>query len=156
MDYVLVGRYVKTHGIKGEIKIKSSFKYKEKVFKIGNKVYLNNQEFTIKSYRVHQEYDMVTFDGISDINQILPFKGSNVYILKDDLNLNKNEYLDTDLINLDVYQNDKLIGKVSDIMYITDTKKLLVIDSRYIPFELVKEINFQENKITVEEVVGLL
>ena len=54
MDLVLIGKYVKTHGIKGEIKIRSNFKYKDKVFVVGNKIIIKNKEFVINGYRKHQ------------------------------------------------------------------------------------------------------
>ena len=41
MNKVLLGKYVNTHGIKGEIRIKSNFPYKSKVFKIGNEIIIN-------------------------------------------------------------------------------------------------------------------
>ena len=153
---VLVGKYVKTHGIKGEIKIRSNIKYKEKVFKQGNTLKINNQEFVIRGWRKHQEYDMITFKGINDINQIIDLKGSNVYIDKDLLNLDTNEYLDTDLIGLDIYIGSKLVGKVDDITYLNHNKKLLVINNKYIPFELIKDIDLKNKKIIVEEVLGLI
>ena len=153
---VLVGKYVKTHGIKGEIKIRSNIKYKEKVFKQGNTLKINNQEFVIRGWRKHQEYDMITFKGINDINQIIDLKGSNVYIDKDLLNLDTNEYLDTDLIGLDIYIGNKLVGKVDDITYLNHNKKLLVINNKYIPFELIKDIDLKNKKIIVEEVLGLI
>ena len=153
---VLVGKYVKTHGIKGEIKIRSNIKYKEKVFKQGNTLKINNQEFVIEGWRKHQEYDMITFKGINDINQIIDLKGSNVYINKDLLNLDTNEYLDTDLIGLDIYIGSKLVGKVDDITYLNHNKKLLVINNKYIPFELIKDIDLKNKKIIVEEVLGLI
>ena len=153
---VLVGKYVKTHGIKGEIKIRSNIKYKEKVFKQGNTLKINNQEFVIEGWRKHQEYDMITFKGINDINQIIDLKGSNVYIDKELLNLDTNEYLDTDLIGLDIYIGSKLVGKVDDITYLNHNKKLLVINNKYIPFELIKDIDLKNKKIIVLEVLGLI
>lgn len=156
MKKILIGKYVKTHGIKGEIKIKSNFKYKDKVFKIGNKIYLENQEFIINSYRIHQDYDMVTLEGINDINLILPYKGSKVYINKEDLKLDKDEYLDSDLIGFSVYMNDDLKGIVSDIEYLNHDKKLIVINNRFVPFELIKKIDFSSKTIILEEVGGLL
>ena len=156
MGKIFVGKYVKTHGIKGEIKIKSNINHKEKVFKIGNSLIIDNQEFIINTYRVHQEYDMITFKGITNINDILSLKGSLVYINKDLLNLNHDEYLDADLIDLEVYMNDNLVGKVSDIRYIIKNKKLLVINSSLVPFELVKKIDLKNKKIVIEEVSGLL
>lgn len=156
MELVRVGKYVNTHGIKGEIRIKSNINYKEKVFKKGNILIIKNQEFSIKSYRVHKEYDMLTFDNIDNINDILPLKGSMVYINRDLLNLNCDEYLDSDLIDCNLYMNKELIGKINDIRFITKNKKLLVVNNTYIPFELIKKIDLKSKKITIEEVKGLL
>ena len=36
MEKVYLGKVTATHGIKGELKIKSNFTYKEKAFRIGN------------------------------------------------------------------------------------------------------------------------
>ena len=153
---VLIGKYVSTHGIKGEIRIKSNFQYKERVFKLGNKLIIDNQEYEVTSYRLHKGYDMVTFKGIDNINQIISLKGSLVYIDKSLLNLNSDEYLDSDLINMDIIINNKLMGRVSGIRYLTETKKLLVVDSKYVPFELIKKIDLKNKKIEIEEVSGLL
>ena len=32
MEYIVIGKIVNTHGIKGEVRLLSNFKYKEKVF----------------------------------------------------------------------------------------------------------------------------
>ena len=114
-----------------------------------------NQEFTITSYRVHKEYDMLTLKDINNINQIIDLKGENVYIDKKYLNLNDNEYLDEDLLNLDLYMGNNYLGKVEKIEYLTKNKKLLIVSKHYIPFELVKEIDFLNKKIIIEEVSGL-
>ena len=156
MEKLLIGKYVKTHGIKGEIKIKSNFKYKDKVFKVGNKIYLDSREFIINSYRIHQEYDMITLKGINNINDIIDLKGSNVYIDKSSLILDKNEYLDEDLIGFDIYINNNLKGKVTDIINLNKDKKLLAINNKYVPLELIKAIDFNNKKIEIMEVDGLL
>jgi len=156
MEKILIGKYVSTHGIKGEIRIKSNFKYKEKVFLVGNEIYIGDKKFIINSYRVHKEYDMITLNGINNINDILFLKGSLVYIDKLLLKLNKDEYLDSDLIGFDVYMDIELKGKVEDINYLNKNKKLLVINNKLVPFELIKEIKFDDKKIILEKVDGLL
>ena len=155
MKNICIGKYVNTHGIKGEIKLISNFKYKEKVFKTGEKVYIKDKEFIINSYRKHQKYDMLTFKNINNINDIIDLKGSLVYINESDLKLDNGEYLDTDLIGYLVYMND-LKGEVQDIKYLINNKKLLVVRGCYVPFELIKEIDFKNKKIIIEEIEGLL
>lgn len=47
MKKVLVGKIVSTHGIKGEIKILSDFQFKSKVFVVGEKLIIDDEEFVI-------------------------------------------------------------------------------------------------------------
>ena len=87
MEYIYVGKIVNTHGIKGEIRILSDFKYKNEIFKENFKLYIGTQkqEMIIKNYRKHKMYDMVLFYDINDINEVLKYKGQSVYINKDDI-----------------------------------------------------------------------
>lgn len=150
---IYVGKYVNTHGIKGEIRIKSDFKYKDKVFFVGNTLIINNQEFIINSYRRHKEYDMVSFKGITNINQIIDLKGSKVFVFN--ISLDDGEYLDSTLIGFKVYMNNIYKGDVLDIKYLNNSKKILVVNNKYVPFELVN-VNLDEKRIDVMEVDGLL
>ena len=95
-----IGKLVNTHGIKGEIKIQSDIDHKDAVFKIGNEISIASKAFKIKTYRVHKGYDMVTFDGINNINDILPLKGNKVFI---DRNLLPKDiiFYDDDIISED-------------------------------------------------------
>ena len=104
MNLKRLGVIVNTHGIKGEVRIISNFEYKDRIFKVGNSIYINNnEELKIDTYRKHKNYDMITFNNINDIRDVLRYKGQDVYYDKDKLVLNDNEYLDDDLINLDAY-----------------------------------------------------
>lgn len=153
MNKVYLGKYVNTHGLKGEIRIKSNFPYKYKVFKINSEIIIKDNVYIIKSYRVHKGFDMVTLDGITDINMI-PFpKNTSVFIDRDKF-LDKNDYLDSDLIGFIVY-NSRIEREVVDIIYINDTKKLIKTNEGYIPFELIKNIDLENKKIKIGEVDGL-
>jgi len=153
MNKVYLGKYVNTHGLKGEIRILSNFEYKDKVFKIGNKIIINNVEYTLTSHRVHKVYDMITLDGIDSIDKI-PFpKNISVYVDRDAY-LDTNDYLDSDLIGFMVY-NSKLSEMVTDILYLTTNKKLLKCNTKLIPFELIDNIDLKNKKIKIMEVLGL-
>ena len=112
MKLVYIGKYTNTHGLKGEIKILSDFEYKDEVFKVGNKIIINSKEYIIDSYRAHKGYDMVTLEGINNINDIELLKGSNVYIDNDDYNF---EYVYNDLIGFKIYDTD-FRGEVIEII----------------------------------------
>ena len=154
MNKIVLGKYVNTHGIKGEIRIKSNFKYKDKVFKIGNEIIID-KPYVINSYRVHKGYDMVTLIGIDSINDIINLKNSLVYIDRDKY-LETNEYLDEDLIGFSIYCNDALIGKVSNIINLTHNKKLIETNSKLIPFELIINVDLERKIINIEYLEGLI
>jgi hypothetical protein len=99
MDLVYVGKVVNTHGIKGELRIISDFEKKELVFKVGNKIIIDSDEHTIRTYRFHIIFDMITIDELDNINDVLCFVGKNVYVSRDSLKLKSSDYLLSDLID---------------------------------------------------------
>ena len=125
MNKIYVGRIVNTHGIKGELRIRSDFEFKDKVFTINNKLIIDNKEYIIRSYRKHKTFDMVMLNDYKDINDVLFLKGKNVYIDKENLKLNNNEVLDEDLLNYKVLTEDKKEGKVIEVFFSSPTNKVI-------------------------------
>ena len=125
MNKIYVGRIVNTHGIKGELRIRSNFEFKDKVFTINNKLIIDDKEYVIRSYRKHKTFDMVMLNDYKDINDVLFLKGKNVYIDKENLKLNNNEVLDEDLLNYKVLTEDKKEGKVIEVFFSSPTNKVI-------------------------------
>ncbi len=124
-----IGKYVNTHGIKGEIRILSDFSRKDLVFIPKFKIYIDGNKYIIKSYRRHKNYDMVTLDGINSINDIEHLKGSDVYIDRDDINA----FIDEDLYEYKVvYKNKEYI--IKDILISKSNKILVLEDNKMIPY----------------------
>ena len=137
-EYVYVGKIVNTHGIKGEIRILSDFEYKDKVFIPNNNLYIDKsyRQYKILSYRHHKEYEMVTLEGIDDINEAILLKGLKVYFKRSDLNLLEDDYLLEDLLDCEVKEDDKILGKITDIIYNNNNILLKVTGLKdfYIPY----------------------
>ena len=100
---------------------------------------------------------MVCFEGINDILEINKYKGNNVYVAAEDLNLDDGDYFDEDLIGLSAYNSEMLIGKIKDIIN-NNGYKLFVINDKYIPFNenFIESISLQEGKIVFKNVEELL
>ena len=152
MDYIYIGKIVNTFGIKGEVKIISDFYEKDKVFKSGFKLYISPMyiEEEIAFTSVHKGYNLVLFKNYNNINEVLKYKGMGVYIKRSDLSLDKDEYLIEDLIGYDIYDEDKLLGKVEEIS--KNNSVLLKINSDkvfYIPFidEFILKVDVDNKKI---------
>ena len=160
MNKVYIGKIVSTHGIKGELKILSDFPYKDKVFVVGNKIIIDNEDYEIKSYRVHKNFDMVTLNDYKDINEVLFLLKKEVYFDKDKLSLNDNEILDEDLIKYSVLTKDGKEGIIKEIFLASASNKILRVEFDHevlIPLSspIIISIDKENKKIIVELIEGM-
>jgi 16S rRNA processing protein RimM len=162
MKDVYIGKIVNTHGIKGEIRILSNFDKKDKVFIPNMTIYIGKkkEQFIINTYRKHKNYDMITLKGINDINDVLKYKGLNVYVKREDLNLKPNEYLLDDILGMKIICDNKEYGIVENI-YDNNGHPLLAIKfekNYYIPYNSsdIKEINLLKKEIVMTKVKDLI
>lgn len=125
MEKIYLGKIVSTHGIKGEVKIKSTFPYKKKAFRVGNHILIDENLYEIKSYRVHKNFDMVTLDDYHDINEVLFLLKKNVYIAKEELLLEDNEVLDEELMTFQVLTTSGKKGIIKEIFLASPTNKIM-------------------------------
>lgn len=147
-EMIFIGKTTSTFGIKGELKVRSDFNYLDKAYKIGNVILINNIEHKMSGVRYHKNHVLLKIDNLENINDVLDYVGYNIYIKRSDLNLSSNEYLDSDLINSDVMNDDINLGKVIDVIRGVNT--LIKVSGKvifYIPYVDEYIINFDlENK----------
>lgn len=162
MKYVLIGKIVNTHGLKGEVRILSSFKYKNKVFIPGMNIYIGKEKKLekINSYRHHKIFEMITMDGYDYIDQVLKYKGDYVFVNKEDIKLGIQEYLDEDIIGLKVFVDERCLGIVKKIENHNGNEILVVVgnDKNYlIPynFDIIISVELEKKEMRVKNIVGL-
>lgn len=148
MKYIFIGRIVNTHALKGEVRIVSDFEFKDRIFKENTLLYIgeNKDKEIIETYRKHKQFDMVKFKGIDYINDVLKYKGSKVYIDESILNLKDDEILISELINMDVFNDNKYVGKITE--YRSDNgNNMLRVNNKLIPYnkDFITKID-KENK----------
>ena len=114
-ELIIVGKVINFFGIKGELKVKSNFDKKERVFKIGNNILINNEPLKITSVRIHKNNYLIRVNDINDINLVTKYIGYNVYFRKSDLGLTDKEYILEELIGATVMDNLDNIGEVIEI-----------------------------------------
>lgn len=161
MKYIYIGKIVNTHGIKGEMRILSKFPYKDKVFKKGIPLYINKEtKEIISTYRKHKNFDMVTFEGYSNINEVLKYKGANVYANSEDIKLDMGKYLDEELVGLDIIFGGKVIGTVFQIERYEKTSLIMGKSkekSFLLPYseDLIEKVDIEGKKIYMRGIAGL-
>ncbi len=121
MEQLYVGKIVGTHGIKGEVKVKSVSSFVDQRFKKGKKVTLKKDNDTIilecLRHRTHKGVELVVFKDHEDINLVEKYRDYEVYGEYDSSLLNEGEYFYQDLIDCKVYnQNEEYVGVITSIM----------------------------------------
>lgn len=168
MEYLTVGRIVKTIGLKGEVKIYPTTHFRDSRFKKGNHVFLLDEsnepyrELTIKSHHVNGNMDQVIFEEISSIDEAQTLVGAELNVEKQQSFLKKGEYYFTDLEGMTVYfDNGKEIGKVKKVEEYCSYATLRIAHEPkdvLIPFvaAYIKSISLEDKKIIVKYIEGLL
>ena len=111
MQALQTGTIVKTVGLKGELKLKSSTFFAENRYQEGNIVYLGKNEhdlkkFTCVSYRTYQGFDFIILKEISSIETAEKYIGYNVYIDKNDAEIEEDTYFFCDLEGCKIIDNE--------------------------------------------------
>ena len=164
MKYIYLGKIVNTHGIKGELRLLSNFKYKNRVFKKEFKIYIGKDKILeeINSYRQHKQFDMITLKGYNNINQVLKYLNQSIYVKRNDLFLNDDEFLDNDLINLNIIFDNKEVGKVLAIKKVGNNNKIIeaIINNKrtLIPYhkDFIKKIDINSGFIEMNLIEGMV
>ena len=156
---VYIGKVVSTHGIKGEIKIISDFEYKDRVFVVGNKLIIDNNEYLIKSYRHHKQFDMVMLNDFNNINDVLFLMKKSVYMLDCEIGLD-DVVLDEELLDYSVLTVDGKHGIIKEIFWGGVNNKLMrvLLDKEVIiPFNspMIKSISKDKKEVIVELIEGM-
>lgn len=160
MNKIYIGKVVNTHGIKGEIRILSNFEYKDKVFKVNNKLIIGDKTYEIKSHRIHKGYNMVTLDDYNNINDVLFLLKKDVYFNEEDLLLDNNQVLDSELLTYSVVNNRGEVGEVLEVFFASETNKIIRVkfNKEYlIPYNspMIKEINKNNKELVIELLEGM-
>jgi len=127
---VKVGDIINTHGIRGELKISAVTDFPEERFAKGAQLYVRHQgrdiPVTVATHRVHKGYDLVSFEGMANINFVEQYKGGALYGEKDESLLGDDEYYVDDIIGCHVYNDGQYIGDVIDV-YDNTAQELLCV-----------------------------
>lgn len=123
MAYFNVGRIVNTQGLQGELRVLSVTDFAEERFKKGSILALFDSkdnfvmDVEVASHRKHKNFDIVKFKGLYHINDVEKYKEHSLKIAEEKLSdLDEDEFYYHEIIGLDVYENDVLIGQIKEIL----------------------------------------
>ena len=123
MNYFNVGKIVNTQGLQGEMRVLSVTDFAEERFKKGNILALFDKkdqfvmDVEIASHRKVKNFDIIKFKGMYHINDIERFRDFTLKVREEDLtDLEDGEFYYHEIIGLEVYENDVLLGRIKEIL----------------------------------------
>lgn len=169
MDLVCIGKIINTHGIKGEVKIDSYSDFDEKRYQKGNTVYILYQgeymPVKVASFRMHKGFSLVSFAGLSNINDVECYKECEVWYERSKREpLAEGEYYRSELIGLSVCTEDgTVIGTVKDVEETLGAQNNLRIErsdrsSFLIPYvkHFIASVDTEKGVLIIRNTEGLL
>lgn len=159
------GNVVKTHGLRGEIVFvldvdaPEDYRNLESVF-----IDINGKlvPFFIKSFNLQGDRAIVALEDTDSIEDAEPLIGKDLYLpLKNLPKLANGKYYYHELVGLEVYNEDELLGKVTEVFEMPTTH-LLGVDHKgteiLIPLEdeIILSVDLEQGKIITRLPDGLL
>ena len=169
-EFYTVGKLVNTQGIRGEVRIISETDFPEERYRKGQELYLFHPSFpqpkplTVASSRPHKNFYILSFEGITSINEVEKFKGGVLKVRAEDRGeLEEGEFYFQDIIGCEVFTDEgERLGIVKEILqpgandvWVVKPDKGRDILLPYID-PVVREINVADKRITVHLLPGLV
>jgi 16S rRNA processing protein RimM len=164
-----VGKIVNTHGIRGEVRVISRTDFPEERYKVGNVLFLflpksnTPMELTIKSHRSHKNFELLTFEGLENINDVEKFRDGILKVPESQLgDLEEDEFYFHEIIGCHVETvNGEEIGKITEILT-PGANDVWVVKGKsgkelLIPYihDVVKKVDVKEKVIVIDPIEGL-
>ena len=160
MEIIEVGQIVNTHGIRGEVKLNPWTDDLYELLDLEVFYDKNAEPLKVESSKVHKNVVIIKFSGINTMNDAEKMKGKTLYTEKTPLP--EGRYYIKDLIGLLAYENDELLGELTDVFNTgaNDIYEIKTPEGKriYLPVidGVIGEVDLENKKIFVTVPLGLL
>lgn len=166
MEYIIVGKIINSHGIKGEVKVYPLTDNLDRFNDLKN-AYIGEEKIKLQLEKVkyHKNLAIIKFKEYSDINEILKFKDEFIYVDDEEkVILPKDHFFIHDLLKSQVFDTEsKLIGTLVDILQgpsndvyviknIEENKEYLIPAVKH----FVIDVNIIDKKIVINPIEGMI
>lgn len=165
-DFFRIGVITSTHGLKGEVKV---FPTTDDVnrFKKLKKCILRTPKGDIEveknSCKFFKNMVILSFKEFQDINEIEKYKNCELYVRREDaMPLEKDEFYIADVIGMEVYEEDKKLGELEDVLQTgaNDVFSVRMLDGKELLIPVIKQcvldIDYEARRVFVKLMKGML
>ncbi len=169
MEYLKIGKIIKTYGLNGHVKVYVTTDFLNQRLKKNSKVFLfdektnEREEIEISNHKSQDKnVEIVKFKNVDFIDQAEKLLGKELHVIKDTSFLPKDTYYFVDLIGLKVIDEEgKAIGEVEKVEDFTNNISLRIkVENKsvLVPFitYFVKNVDLENKTITIHLIEGML
>lgn len=167
-SYFNVGKIVNTQGLQGELRVLAVTDFADERFQKKSKLALFDgkdnfvMDVEIASHRKQKNFDIIKFKGLYHINDVEKYKGHSLKIAEENLTeLAEGEFYYHEIIGLDVFENNVMIGQIKEILqpgandvWVVKRKGKKDLLLPYIP-PVILNVDVAGNRVDVEIMEGL-
>lgn len=151
----LIGKVVKAHGIRGDLKVKIFMDSPDCFVKI-KKISINNKAYSVEKAKVDKGYVLLKITGVDDMTTAETFRDAEIFCERRELPKPKdNRYYIDDIMGCTFYADDDQIGKIVDILQYGSADVLVIRGEKKVMVPWLKslcaEINIGEKMFRVKK-----
>ena len=113
LQFIEAGEIVTTHGVRGEVKVLTWLDSPELLCEF-DRCRIGGKEFRMESVRVQKTCNLVKLSGVDTMEAAQAMRGKVVELYREDID--EDVIFGAELIGVEVYEEDTLLGKVTDVL----------------------------------------
>ena len=113
LQFIEAGEIVTTHGVRGEVKVLPWGDSPEFLMEF-DRVRIDGVDYKMESCRIQKTCNLVKLKGVDTMEAAQAMHGKTVEVYRDDAP--EGLIFAAELIDMDVYADGKLIGKIADVL----------------------------------------
>ena len=156
LEYLEAGEIVSTHGVRGEMKVLPWTDGPDFLCEF-DRVRIDGRECKVESCRVQKTCNLLKIEGIDTMEDAQRMRGKVVEIFRCDVS--DDVIFAAELINMDVFSEGQLIGKIADVLDYPGNKVYVVKGEREYMIPAVKAFvlstDLAKNEMEVRLIEGM-
>ena len=113
LQFVQAGEIVTTHGVRGEVKVLTWLDSPELLCEF-DRCRIAGKDYTMESVRVQKTCNLVKLSGVDTMEAAQAMRGKVIELYREDID--EDVIFAAELVGVEVYQEDTLLGKVTDVL----------------------------------------
>ena len=156
LSFIEAGEIVNTHGVRGELKVLPWMDGPEDLLEY-DRCRIARKDYVIESARVQKTCTLLKLQGVDTMEDAMALRGKTVLLFREDAP--EGLIFAAELVGMEVYCEEKMIGAVSDVLDYPGNKVYVVKGEREYMIPAVKEfildMDMEANRMQVKLIEGM-